>query len=282
MRKIIVISLIIVGLLTGCSNFFQANFFSGLDVAPNPTIEDLSGMEKTEALETLNQASDSEEFLQNLEENETKKEEIVTYLNDTFLSTTPTNEAETKLYQEAAVLTAEIQIKTTGGDEVIQNVLSTVVELQGESNTSTITPQSIIDKVIPKDQNLTRDEKKELLVGFIEAAAAFDKLGSTLTDEDGDGLADNSENVDVTKVVSSAVVSYAVKEVVERIDAPEGQGIDALVDFLEDDSPTKTLTFKAGQDVTSIEDIVSEGSPADNLLEAGGFETLLSQIPGAN
>jgi hypothetical protein len=256
----VLISLILVSLLTGCAELFEFNLFQALDPIKMPDAAMLSEMEDEDGvsgvLDYLDAELGSPGFIEKLDEEPGSYDAIEDYLTGIFtVGTLPANEEE----QRAAILYADLNLKTTGGEELVNNSVSAL--LGGDfSGDSLNTPAEVrmfllgfLPEVMPASALNSQSAFDEMLQGFVAANAAYDDFGNS-------SLIDIPDEINMGDVAQKALVSYVIAEAIGVYSNVQlyqiAQGVDP------------------GEDPTgSILDPFTAGSPVDNILNAAGFDT---------
>jgi hypothetical protein len=198
--------------LAGCSAFFEFNAFSTLDAAPAPTASDYEGLEGLKKLAT---DLSSPAVVAKLAADPEMVDEIGQYLIDSYLSGGVTTVDQ----QEAAVLYCDLYLKTTGGEEFVNNVALTMVN--GVSATATIT--DVLRKTLPPEALADPDSFASMVKGLRKANVQYLALGAGISDRNGNGQIDEGEGVasdiNMGDVAQKAGVAYTMEVMYQDVHA---------------------------------------------------------------
>ncbi len=218
-----VVLLFITFLFVGCSDIFEYNVFSAIDKPSIPTLSELKEMGADEAVNKLSEESGSDKFYEELAKDTTKKDEIAEYLKDVMEDSKTTDPVK----QKAALLYANIEVKTTGADEVVNNLVNIIStgDVGGFDN--------VWDAIVP--DNMGEDGVVNVLTGLLSAYEGYNTFGSTLV---GDSTA--PDDVNMGEVAQTAVVSYFVYQyaVNNGVDPTSDNAATELYSKLQDVSTT--------------------------------------------
>ncbi|HVP20128.1 MAG TPA: hypothetical protein VMU36_14165 [Spirochaetia bacterium] len=156
-------------LLAGCSAFFQFNLFKGLDKPPAPKASDYEGQG---GLAKLANDLSSPAVVAQLKADPTTTQEIETYLATTYLSAPLTTPDQ----QQAAALYGDLNLKTTSGDQFVNNLVDIV--MSGASGGKTI--QQILQGIVPASVASDPTAFSNMVGGFLAAEAAYQLLGASV------------------------------------------------------------------------------------------------------
>ena len=197
--------LIVTGILcTGCDQFYTNQFASlGLDKPPAPTVTHYEG---TNGLANLAADLDSPAVVALLTADPTTVGQIQSYLSGHYDLASPGNAAD----QTAAALSADLGLKTTQGDDLVNNVVTTIMSNPPSGNIA-----SIIKSVIPPSVlvDTTGGDFADMVGGLLDAKVLYDALGlsiHTIGAPPGMNLGD---------VAQKAAVAYLMDAVVSAVEA---------------------------------------------------------------
>ncbi|MQY76200.1 MAG: hypothetical protein GH155_01045 [Spirochaeta sp.] len=119
----VLIPLILVSLLTGCAELFEFNLFRALDPIKMPDAAMLSEMESEEGvsgvLDYLEAELGSPSFIEKLDEEPGSYDAIEDYLID--------HKGNSEDGQKATLLLADLYLKTSGGEEFVNNSITAAI-----------------------------------------------------------------------------------------------------------------------------------------------------------
>ncbi len=188
-------------LLAGCSAFFGFNLLKGLDKPPAPKASDYEGQGGLDKLQT---DLSSPAVVAQLKSDPTTTQQIENYLTTTYLSgplTTPDQ-------QQAAMLYADLNLKTTSGDQFVNNAAN--LALSGNGSGQTI--QQILQGIVPPDVASDPVKFAAMVSGLLNAAAAYQLLGASLA-----APATAPPGMNMGDVAQKAAVAYMMQSVVYEI-----------------------------------------------------------------
>jgi len=167
--------------LAGCAQLFEFNLFKALDLVRLPSAEQLQKMPVTEALDYLEEELGSPSFVDKLSEDPEAKEEISGYLSETMNDPSVPPEEQ----RRAAVLYADLHLKTTPAEELVNNVANLIT---GAITTSTFDEtggaedffESFIEAIVPPEALSDRELFDQMLEGFQEAWTGYEAFGNSI------------------------------------------------------------------------------------------------------
>ncbi len=251
----VLIPLILVSLLTSCAELFEFNLFKALDPIKMPDAAMLSEMEDKEGvsgvLDYLEAELGSPSFIEKLEEEPGAYSAIEDYLFDHKGNSSTADE------KRATILYADLNLKTTGGEELVNNSVSALIG--GDFSTGSLDTAAevrafllgFLPEVMPASALSSQAAFDEMLQGFVAANAAYDDFGTALPGTIPD-------EINMGDLVQKAIVSYVIAEAIGVYSNAQlykiAQGVDPGVD------PTGSIPdpFAAG--------------PIDNILTAAGID----------
>ena len=253
--------------ISGCSNLFTGNLFSNFDGPPSASeilssyVDDDGNVDPAAAdgfVSALGDAADSNKFYDDLSDDD--RADLTASLSTVYKSTDPAVTPETK--QKAALLAADVTLKGTDSGDTINNVANVLTSDAGVDSFSDA--GDLLNQIIPDEAQGDPVAIKKILDDMVAAADAYDALGSSLTDADGDGTPDSPDGVNMTEVSQKAAVAMVVRNLVTQ-DGGDGETLANAVA----DGTVETLTFT---DPLSAEN--ADGSALNNILKAGGLDGL--------
>ena len=162
--------------------------------------------------------------------------------------------ASTPAEQRFTTLSADIALKTTGGDELVNNVGSLMDDFGTIADSPEDSISSLLQSIVPEEMmSDPSDPTKfyDMLAGFQSAWTDYDQLGSNL-----DG--DLPPEVNAGDVAQKALFAYVVNEALTNLYPTGGEAI--LWDIVQGGTPPVGGTFN---DPTSNPSV-------SNLMDASG------------
>lgn len=253
--KVFLTTAVLTAALLGCTQLFEFNLFASMDKASVPKVSDLEKMDTGAALDLLEGEADSDAFFDALKGDPDGKAGLEGYLDGIM-----GGNGEPTEKQRAALLYSDIELKTTGADELVNNLVK-VLDTSGSGGMDTFDSfGDFWDAVAPAGA-----VPGEVFDGLNNAYDGFDVLGGSLTDTNGDGTLDGPDGANMGEAAQNAVVSFVVYKVMTANGFTDGS---ELADALDSDT---TLTMPdlsdSDPDFTNISNIVNAASPdLANLL----------------
>jgi len=249
---------------SGCSDlgsFFDYNLFTKLGVTTPavtttyPAAQDQTVTQQQATLDQLSEDLASAAYLEGLKDSDAI-DEVETYLTDLY-----TNSTSDEVKQEAAVLCADLNLDTSGGTELVANVLTTLMDTSSSGGLSLDDSSDVtdlIDSLLPEEV-ATAEDFSTLIQSLIDANAAYEALASTLdsTTDTAEGMEDLGINMG--DVAQKALVSYVVSNIIGLWQGEGESTADAaenLWAYLQD--PTDTDAQPTG-DFSSILSSTADG-----------------------
>lgn len=254
----VLIPLILVSLLTGCAELFEFNLFKALDPIKMPDAAMLSEMEDEEGVSGVLDYLDSElgspGFIEKLGEESDSYDAIEDYLIDHRGTSSTADE------KRATILYADLNLKTTGGEELVNNSVSALVG--GDFSTGSLDTVAevrtfllgFLPDVVPSSALSSQFAFDEMLQGFVAAYDAYEDFGNSLP-------SDVPEEINMGDVAQKTIVSYVISEVVSNNLYSNAQLYQIA------------LGNDQGDPSSSIIDPFAANSPVDKILTAAGIDT---------
>jgi hypothetical protein len=293
--------------LSGCPNMFTMNLFAGLSGPQKPDVTKLREMPEEDAIQQLSEDATSPQFYENLENDEdqggTAKEELLGYLGEVYSDDDDDDGdgvggVDTPEEQKAALLAADVHLKTTDGDKVVDNVVSTVLTLMdegsaeddGEHGDGDATDGGTEEDPVKQAQDVMKslfqnedgtdpspEDFTKTLDALAKAADAYKAFGSSLKQDPDTGEWNAPEGTNLGSVAQSAMVSVAADAAVKLVDDDP----QVLYDFIYEGEEPKD---EAGESkISSPEDVFADlenDTSVLNIMEAGGYGALLEGLTG--
>lgn len=203
--KLLALPLAAVLLLMGCSDFFSFNLFKDLDPVTPP---DVSTYEGAEGLDQLAEDLTSPAIVDALTDDPEAIEAIEDMLLEDYLNDGVSGPED----QQAAILYAELNLVTSSGDDLVNNIVDTVLE--GVSEGETVT--DFLKEIVPPEVQGNPAAFDAMIKGLLDANDAYVLLGNSIVDQDQppDGKIDAGEGVppgvNMGDVAQKAIVAYMV------------------------------------------------------------------------
>ncbi len=271
--RTLVLALLAAVLLGSCAQMFDFNLYQKLDPVPVPVVTDYEG---ADGLDELEGDLDSPAIVDTLVQNPETITQIEDMLEEDYLNDGVTTEED----QQAAILYAELNLETSGGDELVNNMVNTVTTVLESEDPAALDPLSIITQVIPPEAAESPEVFTSMLLGLLDANNAYVLFGDSIGDVNGDGAITAGEDVpagtNMGGIAQCAVVAYAVELIVESMGLPPADAGNQLWLLLyEPTSPEITITEPTLPDVLStpptflLNIFASAGVPLDASLFGG-------------
>lgn len=264
------VSVLLIGALGGCANLFTGNLFENFDGPPSASevlggYTDAAGDVTTDDADgfvnALDEALDSPKFFDDL--SSTDRDNLAGSLESVY-----TNGAvDDTTRQEAAIMAGDVILTGTNSGATINNVADVLTSSGGTDSFSD--PATLLDQIIPDSAQGDAAAIQGILDDMVSAAGAYEALGGSLTDVDGDGSVDGPDGANMTEVAQKAAVAIAVKSIVE--DGGSG-GSEGLAQAIADGT-VEDLSISGDP----IADAGTEGSAFNKILQAGGLDGLFNQ-----
>ena len=243
-----------------CDSFFSTNLFksAGLgQVSPDKLKGETSAQLVDDAYDENGEVSTS--FFVALSNDDTVKEEVLVTLEATYTSPT----ASPVEVQEAASLAAQIEIVTTGGDELVNTVVSGIDALQNLSDSD---PQGAVDllkSLVPAGLADSEASFSAAIEALISANDIYLVLGASVAANEVQG------DINIGTAAQSAMLAAALDgiDATSLVDPDTGSLYTSTAAYLWDSLQGKTIV---GTPTFAPPD-TSAGSPLGSLLEASGL-----------
>jgi hypothetical protein len=142
-------------LLAGCSAFFGFNAYSSLDKPPTPRLSDYTG---AGGLAKLASDLSSKAIVAAMASDPTMVVQLENYLQTTYLSSPPLSSVDE---QQAAALLADLNLKTTPGEDLVNNIAS------------------VLQSLLPPGATADQATFSAMVNGLLNAEAAYILLGNS-------------------------------------------------------------------------------------------------------
>jgi hypothetical protein len=189
--------------LAGCSAFFDVNAFKTLDEPPTPSLSDYQG--GSSGLAKLAADLGSPAVVDKLKADAATTLAVETYLYTSYLSTGP---IDTPDKQSAAILYGDLYLKTTSGNELVNNILPSLV-----TSAQSGTISALMSSVIPSDAAGNETAFTAMMAGLLQANSAYQALGAQTPPY---GV---PHGMTMGDIAQKAAVAYLVWAVVDAIES---------------------------------------------------------------
>jgi hypothetical protein len=197
-------------LLAGCSALFEYNAFSSLDTVPAPAAADYEGLGGLDKLAT---DLDSPAVIEKLKADPETVQEIADYLLDSYLF----NGVTTVDQQEAAVLYCDLYLKTTAGEEFVNNAMLVMVD----GITSTTSIHDLLVSTLPAEAFASLEIFTDMVTALRLSNVQYLALGAGIMDRNSNGQIDVGEGVaadiNMGDVAQKAAVAFIVEVMYQQV-----------------------------------------------------------------
>jgi hypothetical protein len=240
-------------LLSGCANLFTGNFFENFDGPPSASdlINSYDASNPGAFVDSIAEAAESPRFLNGLSAAE--RDSLTTSLADVYGGS-----ADVATRQEAAILAATVNITGTAAGDTINNVADIVTS--GTTNDFS-DPQKLLEAIIPAEAQGDATAVQAILDDLVQAAAAYDALGTTLTS--GGDNADPPADANMTAIAQNAVVALAI----QSLSTQAGSTATLAAEIVSGSFGSYTDPIAGADDDTT---------PLGAILAAGGLDGVFS------
>jgi len=198
--KAVALLSVLLATLAGCSALLDFNAFASLDHRSAPTLADVKG---ADGLNTLAADLASPSMVAALKADPATTLQIKNYLDATYHVTTgPLTTAD---QQAAAVLYSDLNLKTTSGDQLVNNIVSIVVATPSSGTKIA----DILGKIIPPDVAGDATKFAAMVNGLLDANKAYTALGNSIPPA--------PPNVNLGDVAQKAAVACTMQAVVAAV-----------------------------------------------------------------
>lgn len=256
-------------LFAGCEAFFTFNLYEGMDPVITPNVDDLTTMDTDDALDELKDAFSSDSVLDAIVSDPDKFDELNAFLESIYTDNQYTEQQQV----EAGILSADLKLTQSGGDELVNNIFSSLKAFDSSQSEQTgQTPEEVIidifNTIIPPEIGQDKDAFKSLIDGLLAANQTYEEIsnGLDITQlDDGTVTGGTVMNAAVCGLVSIVYTGIAtagdpIDVLYELYTLPPGSspteitGLNA--DFTAPDISTlghlTTLAAAAGADLTTL------------------------------
>jgi len=206
-------------LLAGCSALFDFNLFKalGLDKTAAPSPSDYQG---AGGLDKLAEDLSSPAVIDALKDDPAAKAALVTFLEGLI-----TGGVDTPEEQQASILLADLELKTTSGEEFVNNIVTAMM-------TPIDTSVKVVDllrSIIPADVAGDKTKFTAMMQGLMTANAMYFALGQSIdSDAGGDGVVDPGKSLppgaNAGDIAQKAGVAFLANAIVGKVDGVAAGG----------------------------------------------------------
>ncbi len=214
MKKLSVLAIVPLLLLAGCSAFFDFNAYSALDTVAAPSVTKYEGSGGLAALAT---DLSSPAVVKALTADSATTAAIEQYLLTNYLSGALTSPDQ----KQAAVLYADLNLKTTQGENFVNNIVTTV--MSGVPVSSTI--QDILASIIPASAKADPVVFAAMITALRNSNTQYLKLAGGI-DVNSNQKLDSGEgapaNMNIGDVAQKSAVAYTVEDIFQMMSTALG------------------------------------------------------------
>ena len=250
-------------LLAGCSALFDFNLYRdlGLDKTAAPTPSDYQG---AGGLDKLAEDLSSPAVIDALKNDPAAKDALVTFLEG--LITLPVDQPEE---QQAAILLADLELKTTSGEDFVNNI---VTAMMAPIDTS-VKVVDLLKSIIPADVAGDKTKFTAMIAGLLAANDMYYALGQSIdSDLGGDGVVDPGKSLppgaNAGDIAQKAGVAFLASAIVAAVDfvatGGQAEAIAQMFNLLYDPLNLDTLVDPA----MTMPDPFSTAGPELNAVKA--------------
>lgn len=268
-QSFLVVEILLV--LTACANLLDGNMFENFDSPPSATdilggYTDEDGTVPTDGadgfVDDLGDAAESDRFFDDLSDQD--REDLGTALESVY----DNEDVDTETRQDAAILAGEIAIRGTGAGDTVNNVVDVLIDSEDGADAFNDTG-ALLDAIIPAEAQGDPVAVRDILASMVTAADAYESLGSTMTDEDGDGTPDGPDGANMGEVSQNAAVSMILAETADT--DGDGEVSDAELDAMTAATVNDDFSGYTGDPLGDSLGDDDNPTPLRNVLEAGGL-----------
>jgi hypothetical protein len=201
--------------LAGCTALFDFNLYRdlGLDKTAAPTPSDYQG---AGGLDKLAEDLSSPAVIDALKNDPAAKDALVTFLEGIMNGDGTVDSSEER---QAAILLADLELKTTSGEEFVNNI---VTAMMAPIDTS-VKVVDLLKSIIPADVAGDKTKFTAMISGLLSANAAYFALGQSIdSDSGGDGVVDPGRSLppgaNAGDIAQKAGVAFLASAIVAAVD----------------------------------------------------------------
>lgn len=244
----IVMAAFTVVLLAGCANIYDSNLFENFDGPPSAS-ELANG-----SAEDIADAAESPQFFDELEGDPAAKEAIQNRLQEIY---NDPNASESDR-RTAAIVSGDIEMETTAGGEIVNNVVDVILE---ESGGEFSDPGTFIRNTFPESVRNDPAVLRAQIESFRTAADAYYAYGEGLTSE---GVPESANSGEIAQRATVAILMDTL--------ADQAGGTDALLNDIQNDSYPQPPYSDPTVTALGTED---NPEPLRNILDVAGLTSVV-------
>ena len=218
-------------LLAGCSAFFSFNALKGLDkvAAPNPNQYNYA-INGAAGLNQLAKDLSSPAIVNALIGDPSATSTIENNLLATYTNTIPGVNVPLADQQLAAALYGDINLKTTSGDQFVNNVVNVVMSGTGSGQTI----QQLLQGIVPASVASNLNAFTNMVNGLVNAESAYQVLGATLVPEP----APAPPGVNMGDTAQKSAVAYIMQSILYEIGGSTASATQQMFNLLNNQPNT--------------------------------------------
>ncbi len=195
--------------LAGCAQLFEFNLFAGLDNPPTPSAADYTG---AGGLDALGEDLNSPATVAALAAEPAVVQQILDDLEANYWGDGVIGDDDS----QAAILYADLALKTTEGEELVNNVVGALMD---GSLTSSSDIATLLASIIPPAALADEATFTAMVEALLEANDAYEQLGLWVDGPDADGAWDNPLPPGSLPgdVAQKAIVAYTMAGLVDAV-----------------------------------------------------------------
>jgi hypothetical protein len=212
--KTLALTVVVLFALAGCGPMFEFNLFGGLDNPPTPTVAEYAG---SDGLDELDEDLDSPAMVEVLADSGLV-DDILSQIANEFLGGDPPVSCADEEAQQAAVVYADLLLKTTEGEELVNNIVEVLL---GGMFDGSETIAEILAAIIPPEALASEAVFTATVNALLAANEVYLLLGQSIDQLAPLGEADPGATLPPGvlpgDVAQKALVAYTMWAAVERV-----------------------------------------------------------------
>jgi hypothetical protein len=210
--------------LASCAPFFEFNLFGAMDTPATPTAADYQG---SGGLDQLGEDLNSPAVVDALAGAPTLVATIMTNLATDYLGITPPFTVSDQTDQQAAILYADLALKTTEGENLVNNIVDVIAEVitgGGGIDTwisGTTNVADLLSEIVPPEALASEAVFTAMVNAFLAANDAYIALGASIDKLATFGEADPGATLPPGSlpgdIAQKAILAHAMWAVVEAV-----------------------------------------------------------------
>ena len=201
--------------LAGCSAFFDFNLYRdlGLDTTAAPRASDYAG---AGGLDQLAEDLSSPAVIEALKADPAAKADLVSFLDGIMNGDGTVDSPEE---QQAAILLADLELKTTNGEEFVNNIVTVLMAPFDPG----VKIEDLLRSIIPAEVANDRPKFTAMIAGLISANEAYFALGHSIDNSPTpDGIVDADKSlppgVNAGDIAQKAAIAFLANAIVVEVD----------------------------------------------------------------